>query len=204
MYKRLSSDENLNRGFLCSMFDEGPPHIKYCRLFSSCSPHPLLARSRRGVKFRKSCHLGEKSKKLRWPYLVKGLSANKKLIGFGRGAAPRAQIRGVFVCRQPLHEISRCEDLFTAEQVLHLFGALPRVRPPPLRPPHPSFLASEDIHKLHRISPPEGGSHRIGSPLLLRPPPSPKGPAAGLYVGTVGDGQVTSPVLNPDSELNKS
>ena len=48
---------------------------------------------------------------------------NEKLIGFGHGAAPRAQIRGLFVCTQTLHEISRCEDLFTAKQVLRLLGA---------------------------------------------------------------------------------
>ena len=34
-------------------------------------------------------------------------------------------IRGVSVCTLTLHELLRCEDLFTAEQVLHLFGALP-------------------------------------------------------------------------------
>ena len=60
----------------------------------------------------------------------------------------------------------------------------------PARAPAPSPLLTppgEDIHNLPRISPPEGGSHRIGNPLLLLPPPSPNGPAAGLNVGTAGD-----------------
>ena len=47
MYKRLTSDQNLNRGFLCPMFEEGPPHIKYCRLASSCYPYLQPASSRR-------------------------------------------------------------------------------------------------------------------------------------------------------------
>ena len=55
-----------------------------------------------------------------------GVMYKQKLIGFGLGAAPRAQIRGVFVCTLPLHEISRCEHFFTADKVLHFFGALPR------------------------------------------------------------------------------
>ena len=44
---------------------------------------------------------------------------------FGLGAAPQAQIRGLFETIITVHEILRCEDLFTAEKVLHFFGALP-------------------------------------------------------------------------------
>ena len=38
-----------------------------------------------------------------------GFMYKRKLLGFGRGAAPRAQIRGVFVCRQLL---ARCMSIW--------------------------------------------------------------------------------------------
>ena len=73
---------------------------------------------------REGAYFFGKVKKLRWPYLdTYKVGTKKKLSGFGRGAAPRAQIRGVFLCSHLFTEISRCEDLFTAEQVIHLMGA---------------------------------------------------------------------------------
>ena len=54
------------------------------------------------------------------------ITGHHRTVGHPGLWAPRAQIRGVFVCTLTFHELLRCEDWFTAEQVLHLFGALPR------------------------------------------------------------------------------
>ena len=50
-----------------------------------------VAASSLGVKLQKNRHGGEKSKKLTCPYLGNQDGAHQKLIGFGLGAAPRAQ-----------------------------------------------------------------------------------------------------------------
>ena len=47
----------------------------------------------------------------------------EKLLGFGHGAAPRAQIQGVFHCTALFTDILRYEHVFTAEKVLPFIGA---------------------------------------------------------------------------------
>ena len=64
-----------------------------------------------------------KSKNVRWPYLDTWSGTKEKLLGFGHGAAPRAQIRGVFHCTALFTDILRYEHVFTAEKVLPFIGA---------------------------------------------------------------------------------
>ncbi len=42
------------------------------------------------------------------------------------GESPELKSDEFFVSNPIVIEMSRCEDLFTAEKVLHLFGALPQ------------------------------------------------------------------------------
>ena len=79
-----------------------------------------------------------KSKNVRWPYLDTWSGTKEKFLGFGHGAVPRAQIRGVFHCTALFTEILRCEHVFTAEKVLPFIGASVRGRamfPRPKAPP---------------------------------------------------------------------
>ena len=56
---------------------------------------------------------------------MKGLSTNKTSSDLALGRRPELKSEEVLFVDNPLHEISRCEHFFTAEKVLHLFGALP-------------------------------------------------------------------------------
>ena len=59
------------------------------------------------------------------PYLVKGVVSKRKIHRIRTwGGAPSSNPRSFRLDTTPSpHEISRCEDLFTPNQVLHLFGA---------------------------------------------------------------------------------